>query len=458
MKKKLIGILLVVIMVISCAIPVLAGEEPPIENESLLDIIKPHVNSVDDEISRGAFSYLLVNAINMQVEDIKEDIALPRDLDDEWHKDAILTLWKEGIMKGVPGGNTYPNDSITVLQARTLVARTYGIPDEVIFGDISERENGLDERLYSYIESYFVGDADGKISVKEAIDMFSGFFETDEVADEIMIKNEEITNVIKSFRVSGNLGVEMVLAGEIDEEVPPMMDFEFIMELSSDNKIKQKYVGNVPELPIALEMTQYMDKDYIYTAISDEEGTQQWMKMKNFVAFVFDEDFIDEKKNEMFYMDTDLVTSYKLFGEKNIDGNECHELVFFTRIDNKEKLVEVYEAMPGMDDSIKELMKESLNIMDKIILKGIMYIGKEDNLLYKSDLSYDIYLNEEMQADSPIKMEVMSFDMYMNYSDYGEEIIIEIPQEAIDTDEIDLFGDFDFDDVDIEALDEIELE
>lgn len=111
-----------------------------------------------------------------------------------------------------------------------------------------------------------------------------------------------------------------------------------------------------------------------------------------------------------------------------------------------------------MDDSIKELMKESLNIMDKIILKGIMYIGKEDNLLYKSDLSYDIYLNEEMQADSPIKMEVMSFDMYMNYSDYGEEIIIEIPQEAIDTDEIDLFGDFDFDDVDIEALDEIELE
>lgn len=55
MKKKLIGILLVVIMVISCAIPVLAGEEPPIENESLLDIIKPHVNSVDDEISRGHF-------------------------------------------------------------------------------------------------------------------------------------------------------------------------------------------------------------------------------------------------------------------------------------------------------------------------------------------------------------------------------------------------------------------
>ena len=29
-----------------------------------------------------------------------------------------------------------------------------------------------------------------------------------------------------------------------------------------------------------------------------------------------------------------------------------------------------------------------------------------------------------MQADSPIKMQVMSFDMCMAYSDYGEEEII----------------------------------
>ena len=154
-------------MVITCVIPVMAGEEEPAENESLLDMLKPHVNDVDDEISRGAFSYLLVNAINIPMEEIKEDIALPRDLDDKWYKDAILTLWKEGIMKGVPGGNTYPNDSITVLQAKTLVARAYGIPDDVIFGDINSRGNSLNERLYTYIESYFAEEDDSKISVKE---------------------------------------------------------------------------------------------------------------------------------------------------------------------------------------------------------------------------------------------------------------------------------------------------
>ena len=53
------------------------------------------------------------------------------------------------------------------------------------------------------------------------------------------MKNEEITNEIKSFRVSGNMSVGMEFAGEIVEEVPQIMDFEFVMEISADNKMKQ---------------------------------------------------------------------------------------------------------------------------------------------------------------------------------------------------------------------------
>lgn len=455
MKREIPVILVVVAMLVIWSVPAFASEEPLVTQESLLGLVKPYVNNMNEEISRGAFSYILVNAANLSDKETVKDLTLPLDLKDTWYKDAIVVLCGKNIMIGAPDGNTYPENPITVLQAKTLIARIFGIPDEVIFETDSKGENDLEKRLYSYIEGYFKGDAESKISVNDAAGILSDFFGVDEEAKGIILRNEEVTDNAKSFRASGTMETELVLDQEIDE-LPSKMNFDFSLEFSMDNKIKQEITGVVPNLPMPLKMVQYMDKDYIYTMVVDEEGTPQWMKMKNFVSFAFDDEFMEAKKNETLNIDTDL--PYKVLGEETIEGIKCYKLAFYTRIDDKDELLKIFDCMPGMDDANKELMKESMDIIENLILKGIMYIGQEDDMLYRSEISYDIFFNEELQTDSPVKIKMMNYIMDITYSDFGEDIKIEIPQEAIEAEEIDLFGEGVFDAEGTEPLEDIELE
>jgi len=379
---------------------------------------------------------MLVNAASLSYKEAEKSQPLPLDLEDTWYKDSVVILWEKNIMKGAPDGNAYPENPITVKEAKTLVARTFGMPDQVIFDAEGAAGSNLERELYLYIERYFEVDDKSEISVKEAANILSDIFGIDEEAQEIILRNEEVTGNAKSFRASGAMEAELVYHQEL-EGVPTSMSYDFSMEFSADNKIKQEITTVLPGVSTPLKMVQYMDKDYIYTMLANEEGTPEWMKMKNIASFAFDDEYIQSQKNKTLNINTEL--PYKLLGEETVDDIECYKLAFYARIDDKEELLETFDSIPGMDDASIEQLKQSLDIIENLILKGIMYIGQEDSLLYGSEISYDVFLNTEIQTDSPIKIETMSCIMDIRYSDFGEDINIEIPQEAIDTEEINLF-------------------
>lgn len=433
MKKKVLALLLVATMLVIWQVPAFADEKPLVTGESLLDIVKPNIQNLDGDISRGVFSYILVNAAKLSDSVTVKSSTLPLDLKDVWYKDAIMILWENGIMKGAHDGNVYPEDPITLLQAKTLVARTFGISDEVIFNKVAITKNDIDQELYSFIAGYFKGNDNDHLSVKDAAKVLSDVFNVDSQAKDIILKSDEATKKAKSFKTTGNIEIGIGLSQQ-DSAIPTKVNLEFSSEFSADNKIKQEMNGIVPGLNTPISMTQYIDKDYIYTMMTGQKGEPQWMKVKNPVPFAFDDEFMESKKNEMLNVDVEL--PYKVLGEETIDGKQCYKLGFYTRINDANELLKTFDAIPGMDDTTKELLEESAKVIENLLFRGIMYIGEEDYLVYRTEISYDIALNDEVQKDSPNKIKSMGFTMDMNYSDYGKDIKIEIPKAAMDAEEI----------------------
>jgi len=435
-KRKLPAVLLAAAMLVVWSVPVFAAESSLAAEESLLDIVRPYVHNVDEAVSRGAFSHMLVKAANLPHKDTEKSKTLPPDLGDAWYKDSVLILWEKDIMKGAPDGKVYPDNPVTVREAKALVARTLGVPDQVIFEAEGTAGSGLDRELYSFVRQYFEDDDKSRISVKKAAEILSDIFGVDEEAEEIILKNQEATGSAKSFRASGAIEAELVYHQEV-EGVPASMSYDFFMELSADSKLKQEISMVMPGVSAPLEMTQYMDKDYIYSMIPNQEGTPQWTKMKNISSFAFDDAYIESMKNQTLNFNTEL--PYKLLGKGTIDGTECWKLAFYATIYDKEELLKTFDSMPGMDGTVKGQLEQSLDIIKSLKFKGIMYIGQEDNMMYGAQIDYDVLLNAEAQAESPVKIESINFIMDIRYSDFGEDIRIEIPQEAIDAEEISLF-------------------
>jgi len=90
MKRKLPAILLATVMLVIWSLPVFGSEDTLAAEESLLDIVEPYVNDTDEAVSRGAFSYMLVNAASLSYKEAEKSQPLPLDLEDTWYKDSVV--------------------------------------------------------------------------------------------------------------------------------------------------------------------------------------------------------------------------------------------------------------------------------------------------------------------------------------------------------------------------------
>jgi hypothetical protein len=407
------------------------AEEPTrvsISIESLLERAKV----TDNNLSRGAFAVMLTHAAKIPAVEIKEGVNLPMDLNAEnWYAGAIMALHDRNIMRGF-ANKVYPDAPITGIEAVALVARTMGIPEDVVAEGI--QVNGIKKEHWGYeLYSWMVKenltseniDIASNLEPETAAKLVVKVFGTDDQARSIMDEANEKNKDIKSFRARGDMALKLDMIGEDIPDLPMEFDVTYDMEFNREVLHQKMNTG-------LLGMEQYMDKEYIYSSTTTEEGETQWMKMKNFMPILFDENFLSQQQD--WAKDIEDLTFYRFLGKESIDGKECYKIAMYARLDDFDQLLKQITAFGIQEGQSLEAINNFINSMS---MRGITYIDMESGLPNKVNMSMIISLNEEIQQDSPTIIKTIQMDMNYDYYDYNADIMIEIPEEAKNAQELD---------------------
>ncbi|MFD1929318.1 S8 family serine peptidase [Sporosarcina siberiensis] len=109
---------------------------PLLNNKQIRSLMQKDAMDLGALGKDSQFGYGLVQAPKSVVE-----IAFPDLEPNSWSEQAIMTLYKEGIISGYPDGNFYPSKQITRAEAITMISRTLhieGTRRPTIFNDVSQ--------------------------------------------------------------------------------------------------------------------------------------------------------------------------------------------------------------------------------------------------------------------------------------------------------------------------------
>lgn len=437
MFKRASLLFLVAVMVISWCVPALAQEEAIVNDvteESLINLVKPYIDDSQSEITRGAFVQMLAKAANIPEEEVSNVENLPKDLKkDARYAKAVAALWEKGILKGAPDGKAYLDNPVKNIEAKIFIARVWDIPEKLIFSKEASAEKTLDLQLLSWIEEYFAKIDKSTLKVSDAAKILSDIFKTDEKASTIVEDSNEKNKDIKSLKVKGDMTLNLVIKPEIPKK-PTGINAKFNSEFSKDKKVHQVINTTIPLIDKPISVEQYMDKDYIYMNVPEDEETTKWVKMKNPISEIFDEKFI--ASNQDVLKNLDIKTPYSILGTEELEGKKVYKIAFYSRVADMSQFAKIFGNM--MDAESQKMLEQAYDMIDSMFVKGIVYMGVEDELVYKADMAYSIVLGD-LGLDNkeiPFELDSIKANMKFNYYDYNSDIKIDIPEEAKNAEEI----------------------
>lgn len=442
MFKKISVWFLVLTMFLIFAVPAFAQEDSAekdpadtVTAESLLELAK----ATDKNLSRGAFAVMLTHAAKIPAGEIKEGASLPADLNgDMWYAGAVKALYDRNILRGF-ADKVYPDASITGIEAVALVARTLGIPEDVVAQ--GQEINGVEKEHWGYdLYTWMVKenltseniDPAESLEPETAAKLLINVFGTDEQAQAIMDEANNKNKDIKSFRAKGDMALKMEISGEDAPAEPVESTVTYNMEYNKEVLHQNMDTAGLGAEQ-SIKMEQYMDKDYIYTSAAADEDEVKWIKMKNFMPMLFDEDFLSQQQD--WAKDIEDSTYYRLLGKENIDGKDYYKIAIYARLEDFSQLLKKMSVL-GIEQN--QSLEAFNNFIKSMSMRGITYVGVEDGLPNQVNMSIVVSLNEEIQQASSMVMKAIQMDMDYNYYDYNADIKIEIPEEAQNAEELDL--------------------
>lgn len=442
MFKRFFSLTLAITMLFLSTATVFAEDTKPTpESEITVEKLLEVSGSNEGPLSRGAFAAMLVEAAGIPLEEIAEDAKLPQDLKpDTLYAKSVKALYDRNILRG-SSDKIYPDKAITGIEAMTFVARTLGISENAIANDVEVK--GLPKDHWGYaVYSWLVKDGltledvdilkelDPEMGAKFLVNIFGSDRKVKAMLEESNEKNKDI----KSFRANGKMAIEVEMDGpeDLEPDMPTKTKATFNSEFSN-NTIHQTVETLIPGMDETIKIEQYMDKEYIYTAIPEEDGEDKWMKMKNFMSTVFDDNFLSQQ--QALTKEFEELAHYRLLGTEKIDGKDCYKIAMYTRLDNVSKLL---DKMGIMGQQEKEAFKAANDILKGVSMNGFMYIGVDDKLVKKALINAVISMNVDGQKENPVILKAMKMDMEYDYQDYNADITIEIPEKAKDAEVIDL--------------------
>lgn len=456
MFKKMWVLALIVALALSLSVPVFAQEPlqtQEVQELTVEDVLKVlpvssmDLSSPNAVLSRGDFAAMLAYAAGIPSSKVSDVSKLPSDLKaDAWYAGPVMALHERNILKGYSDKKIYPENKITGIEAMALVARTLGIPESAPAPDTSVE--GINEdhwgfALYSWLEKEGLAlenvDIAKPVHPDSAAKLLVNIFGTDKEAKAIVDESNAKSKDLKSMRIKGTMSLKMNMESTDGTPIPISTEATFNSEFSKDMVIHQTIETVLPDeknpgATQKVNIEEYMDKDYIYMLVPDKNGTEKWTKVKNPVSVVFDKDFISQQQEML--KGFDGLVHYRLLGKETMDGKQVYKLAVYSRIDDMSKLMSMLGS--SMGDQEKQALGTVNNLLKSIYIRGIIYMGVDDSLVYNADLDANILMNTDEQTESPVVINSMDIEMNYNYYDYNADINIKIPEEAQKAQEIDL--------------------
>lgn len=399
-----------------------------------------------ETLTRGEFFKMLDQAIDLPKSEEKrtyKDVPQGSEL-----ADIVNKLQTVGALHGYNDGTVRPEDKLKSGEAIALISGALGIPDHPVPGGSSPLDSEhWASNIASWMKSakvdYNWNDLDRTITKQEAESLVKQLLSTSSDATKLLEESQKAQKDIKSFNLKGDMSFSMVLKQNALEQLSAdeRKTFEEMAKKGMSMKMEGAYVmpdsmytkshmkmpdfGQGVELG-DMEIEQYVIGKDMYMhmkmpeiASADSKDTSEWVKMKD--AFPLDMKAMMEQQMSGIPPQLEKKLFYRSAGEG--------QLSFQGRIDKLSDLASMMNGMQGMEDMTAAL-KEAEKSIRAIYLQGVMNFDPKTKLPVDSSMQFVISFNEKAgnAEEIPFKQMIMTQDV--KYSDYNDNVKIELPEAA----------------------------
>lgn len=436
----------------------------PLDAGELVSVF-PEYPGDQAEVSRGEYAALLVKAANMPLDGYQ--VPLPGDVAaGAWYAPYINTLYREGILRGYPDGTLRPEATVTRLEAVVLVSRVLGLPDGAA---AAGQVPGLEDSNWAYVPYSWLftwgivaPDADpaGKMLVGEAVKFLAQVFGSDPEAEAIVEKSQQVQKDTGGISFTGDMAMTMrpragipgwpeqlkalQMQGRVTTEVrlPATLHQAMQMKISLPPEILGPEVPAIPPM----DFEQYLVDGVMYQKITDPTtGEARWMRLPKEATPDMKALMEAIQKNEFYQQaipeELRPYLHYRLQGTTERDGRQVYKIISYGRIDDfaafmKAALPENMQEML-LDPQVAEGMGSMNDLIRTMTYWGTSYIGVDDYLTYGEEFRAVIGFGEKFMGEA-FPLEVMEMHMQAGDYRYGDDIVIELPPEALKAEELPL--------------------
>ncbi|MBO8169043.1 MAG: S-layer homology domain-containing protein [Thermoanaerobacteraceae bacterium] len=390
----------------------------------------------DGVLTRGEFAAMLVEAAGM-----------------EGDLSAANLLAEKKILKGYPDGDLHLGQGITRVEAVSLVARTLGLRDSIAPPEEAEAPLDLQHwgyNLYAWFnhQGLVTGNPGDVLSEKQGAAFLQKVFTSDPAAIEIIEKfqasKREMKQTLRTV-MSGSINIIPRPGVKGAEEIPQVgTAMTIVQEMVLPDRIHQESTvtmelpdGNLKEFTTEM----YLADGKMYQQMpAPESGNMKWYRypqglLPNMEQIVEQA----EKQAEVIPSELEDFLHYKLLGTIEIGGEEVYQLAFYGRIDDFNKFMEAAMGQFGDTQQFQQSISQATAMIDSMSYWGIEYIGVNDYLPRSAEYSSFITYVEEMEGE-PIPLAAIEINMKIKEYSLGEDIVIEVPREALEAPVLELPG------------------
>ncbi len=390
---------------------------------------------VEKQLSRGEFAAMLLEAGG-----IESDLP-PAD-----------QLVEKGIMKGYPDGMLYLEKGITNMEAVILAARTLGMVETIVppqGGELTIAKDHWGYLFYAWLNRF--GLADGKpdeiLTVEKGKDFLEKVFYTDPAAISIFEKSQEGIKNIKTLRsvFSSEINITARPGVEGAEEVP---EFDIVMkavqEMVFPDSLHQ-LSSTVVEIPgeglqeITTEMYLVNGKIYQKFPVNMETGEMQWMRFPEELFPDLEQLMSAEEVATVVPAGFEKHLHNRLLGTVVINDEELYELASYGKVDDFSEFLEAVSGQFSGGQQIQQFLSEAMGMIDSVSFWIIQYIGAADYFTKSAEMFFVISFADEFLG-TPNPIETLQMKMKAEEYSYNEEIVILLPDEAVNAPLLDFPG------------------
>ncbi|HEX9897396.1 MAG TPA: DUF6612 family protein [Dehalococcoidales bacterium] len=254
-------------------------------------------------------------------------------------------------------------------------------------------------------------------------------------AEELLTNTIAAMEKVNSYKIDYDMAMEMEVVGGTDP-MQMTMDGSGTGAMDVRNKKMQMNMDMDMEIPgtgtskmnMTMSMEMYLVEGWLYTKMNIPGMGEQWTKMET-----PDEISQDQAAQLMALMKSSTTNTIK--GSEKVKGVDCYVLEI---VPDMAKLMEWLMSQQG-SDLTGDIDLSQFDISKMIKSFGLKYwIAKSNYQIMKAEAEMAMDMDAETVGASEEDFEsmTMTMDMGMIFSDYNKTVNIQLPEEALDAEEV----------------------